>query len=68
MSPLGSAACISCLRLIYIRLIRSIRVLLKYKWLVVFLKQQEPEVLKNPYRQCFPCGTKRKQVLAVPMF
>ena len=40
MSPVGSEACVSCLRfllaiLIYIRLIRSIRVLLKHKCFVV---------------------------------
>ena len=96
MSPVGSAACVSCLMfnqysvdsshscsiktqsrvpLINIRLIRVIRVLLKLKCFVFLLNHKcfvfHPQATrtrgpKNPCYRCYPCGTKHKQVLAVP--
>ncbi len=55
MSPLGSIACVSCLKvLIYkIRLIRSIRVRLKTN--IVFFYEH-----KNQCSLWNPCGTKQK--------
>ena len=72
MSPMGSAACVSCfvscLRLIYIRLIRVIRVPLKLKCFVFHPQATRTRGPKNPCYRCNPCGTKHKQVLSVPMF
>ena len=65
MSPVGSLACVSCL-LFNQYSIRVICVPLKLKCFVFHPQATRTRGPKNPCYRCYPCGTKHKQVLAVP--